>query len=384
MSRRMSQNVPSIASVDQQSSIGTQRPVGVVSFSEDTPDLFVTDLHRRTTGVSATIRTLIPYIAAKMPLDVVSSRTKDHQAPISLWKALRRCWAKPRHRQFRIWHVRRNNEMLWGLIFKHVFRCPLTLVMTSCALRRHSWLPRLLLARMDSIIATSEQAAGYFPKVDAIIPHGVDCKRFHPPTSSKRELMRSVGLPAAHGIAICGRIRPEKGTDLFVEALIQLLPKHPKFIACIAGRAAPEHQSFQQSLQKKISDAGLTDRFFWLGEVAYDQMPDFLAGMSLCVAPARYEGFGLVPLEAMASGVPVVASRTGCYPDAILSGKTGALFDCGDLNGLVTALSPLLASPNTLVQMSAASRNQVVANYSAEAEANQIMAVYQSMWSRAA
>jgi len=114
--------------------------------------------------------------------------------------------------------------------------------------------------------------------------------------------------------------------------------------------------------------------------VQYNQMPDFLASMSVCVAPARYEGFGLVPLEAMASGVPVVASRTGCYPTAILPGQTGALFDCDDLQGLVDALRPLMASPSKLEQMAAACRDRVVSQYSAELEAERIMAVYDKMW----
>lgn len=354
----------------------------IVVSAENVPDLFVTDLHRRTTGVSATIRTLVPYIARKMPLTVVSPRTTDHENPVGLWAALRHCWTAPQRHSFRIWHVRRNNEMLWGLIFKHVFRCRLSLVMTSCALRRHSWFPRLLLSRMDEIIATSDAAARYFPSVAAIIPHGVDCERFGPAESSQRELMSQLGFPDAKGIAICGRIRPEKGTDLFVDALIQLLPDHPDFVACIAGRAAAEHQLFQQNLQKKIADAGLTDRFIWMGEVQYDQMPNFLAGMSLCVAPARYEGFGLVPLEAMASGVPVVASRTGCYPDAILPGQTGELFDCGDLNGLISALKPLLSSPNGLLEMASTCRDRIISQYSAQLEADRIMAVYESMWNR--
>lgn len=374
----------SIRSTAEDIRVAQDASLNVVSGEETVPDLFVTDLHRRTTGVSATIRTLIPYIARRMPLSVVSPRADDHRNPIGLWKALRHCRTQPQQHPFRIWHVRRNNEMLWGLLFKHLFRCPLSLVMTSCALRRHSWFPRLLLSRMDEVIATSDEAAVYFPQVAAIVPHGVDCERFRPTTRPKAELMNKLGLPTAHGIAICGRIRPEKGTDLFVEALIKLLPDHPDFIACLAGRAAPEHQSFQQKLQKKIADAGLTDRFFWLGEVQYEQMPEFLASMSLCVAPARYEGFGLVPLEAMASGVPVVASRTGCYPDAIVSGQTGELFDCGDLDGLVAALAPLLASPVSLENMSDACRNRVVSIYSAETEAARIVEVYESMWKREA
>lgn len=274
--------------------------------------------------------------------------------------------------------------MLWGLILKHVFRCPLKLVMTSCALRRHSLFPRFLLSQMDEIIATSDEAASYFPKVAAVVPHGVDCEKFQPTSRPRAELLNQFGLPDARGIAVCGRIRPEKGTDLFVDALIELLPQHPEFFGCIVGRAAPEHQPFQQQLQRRIAAANLQDRFFWLGEVPYNQMPDLLSGMSLCVAPARYEGFGLVPLEAMACGVPVVAARTGCYPDAIETGKTGALFDCGDRNGLIAGMQSLLATPEKLDDMATACRNRVIDHYSAELEADRIIQVYEKIWNNAA
>ena len=85
-----------------------------------------------------------------------------------------------------------------------------------------------------------------------------------------------------------------------------------------------------------------------MGERGYEQMPEFHGAMSLCVAPARYEGFGLVPLEAMACGVPVVASRTGCYPDVILPGENGELVPCNDPAALEEALQRVMSSPNRL------------------------------------
>ena len=121
-----------------------------------------------------------------------------------------------------------------------------------------------------------------------------------------------------------------------------------------------------------------------MGELYYVQMPTFHGAMSLCVAPARYDGFGLVPLEAMACGVAVVASRTGCYPDAILPEESGNLFTCGDLAGLVDALESILESPERLSEMGAAGCRRVKELFSAELEAQKIVDVYHRMWAEAA
>ena len=346
-------------------------------------NLVVTDLHRRITGVSATVRTLLPHIAPDEPMALVSQHPHPAAKSFGLRQALRLCWRRPKDKPFRIWHVRRNNEMVWGLIFKYLFRCRMKLIVTSCALRRHSWYPRKLLGAMDAIIATSHEAAQYVDNVVATIPHGVDCDRFQP-AANRSAAFQKLGLSGQHGIGICGRIRPEKGTDLFVEAMIELLPEFPEFTACIAGRATYEFESFQQKLKNKVEAAGLQDRIIWMGEIDYDEMPQFHAAMSLCVAPARYEGFGLVPLEAMACEVPAVASRTGCYPDAITPGVNGDLCACDSLPELVAALRRVLSRPERLLEMGAAGRERVLERFSAETEARQIVQVYRDMWGKAA
>ena len=106
--------------------------------------------------------------------------------------------------------------------------------------------------------------------------------------------------------------------------------------------------------------------------------------MSLCVAPARYEGFGLVPLEAMACGVPVVASQTGCYRDVIQPGVTGSLVPCNDAEALISALDQLMATPGKLSEMGRAGRLSVEQSYSANLEAIRIVDVYRDLWSKAA
>ena len=351
--------------------------------TEDEMNLIVTDMHPRITGVGSTIRTLVPYIHSIEPLTMVSTRMIPGIQSVGNWGAIKACLKRPKNKPFRIWHARRNKEMLLGLIIKHLLRGRIRLVMTSCALRRHSWFPRQLLGAMDAVIATSDEAAGFVDNVVATIPHGVDCDRFQP-GKNRHAAMRAFGIPGEHGISLIGRIRPEKGTDLFVDAMIRLLPKHPAFTACIAGKATIEHAVFHQRLLSKIDNAGLTDRFVWLGEVAYERMPEFHSAMSLCVAPARYEGFGLVPLEAMACGVPVVATQTGCYRDVITPGVNGSLIPCDDLESLVVALDQLLTAPEKLSDLGIAGRKCVEQKYSANLEAVRIVDVYRDLWAKAA
>jgi mannosyltransferase len=356
---------------------------GIALMADSDANLIITDMHPRITGVGSTIRTLVPHIHSIEPLAIVSSRTLPGIQSVGIWGAVTACLKRPKDKPFRIWHARRNKEMLFGLIIKHLLRGRIRLVMTSCALRRHSWFPRQLLASMDAIIATSSEAASYIENVVATIPHGVDCDRFRP-AEDRLEAMRAMGIPGEYGISLVGRIRPEKGTDLFVDAMIALLPKHPKFTACIAGKATSEHRLFQQQLQTKIEMAGLTERILWCGEIEYDRMPDFHSAMSLCVAPARYEGFGLVPLEAMACGVPVVASQTGCYREAVIAGETGSLVPCGNLSSLTLAVAELLDQPERLRVLGENSRRHVEKNYSAKSEAERIVQVYHKLWTKAA
>ena len=106
--------------------------------------------------------------------------------------------------------------------------------------------------------------------------------------------------------------------------------------------------------------------------------------MSLCVAPARYEGFGLVPLEAMACAVPVVATQTGCYRDVIIPGVSGSLVPCNDADSLTSALGVLMAVPEKLSQMGEAGRQRVEQSYSAKLEAGRIVDVYRDLWLKAA
>lgn len=339
----------------------------------------VSDLHRRVTGVSATIRNLIPIQRSQFHLRLWSKLPPAGQQPTSAWqlyKALRR---RPTDRDFHLWHVRRNNEMQWALFFKHVLRCPIKIVFTSAAIRRHSAFPRWLISQMDAVIATSDKAASYVDNVQAVVGHGVDVDRFKA-TSSRQEALARLGVEFSHAIGQFGRIRPEKGCDYFVETMIDLLPRHPEWGAILVGKTTPPFVAFQEKLQAQIAAAGLTQRIVWLGEIPNEQIARIYNAMSIVVAPSRYEGFGLTPIEAMATGAPVVAADTGAYAQMIDQGQTGYVFPVGEMQAFNRHLEELVSHPTRLAAMAHRCREKVVSEFSIQKEADGIAEVYQQLW----
>ena len=236
-----------------------------------------------------------------------------------------------------VFHARRNDEMIQALIAKKLFRRPLKIAFTSTAQRQHSKFTKWLMDQMDSIITTSHATNHYLePKSKTIIPHGIDTDRYQP-AENRTESWKALGYPGSRGIGIFGRIRPSKGTDLFVDALLQLLQKDPETTAIICGETTAANEAFQQQLQQKIDAAHLTQRILFIGTQDFDALPKLFKSLSLVVAASRNEGFGLTVLEAMASGTPVVASEAGAWKDIVTSGEVGFCVPCDDSDALAEA-----------------------------------------------
>jgi mannosyltransferase len=333
--------------------------------------LFVTNFNKNFTGVSATAANVIRAQIGRYDLALVGRPLPGCPDPITVKQA------RAGSTEGTIWHVRRNTEMRAALWARDVLRLPIKIVFTSAAQRRHSAYPRWLISRMDAVIATTDKAAGFFPHVRAVVPHGVDTALFRP-AQDRAAAWQTLGYGGKTGIATIGRIRPEKGTDHFVKAMIDLLPDHPDTVALVLGKATREYRAFLVDLRGRIKAAGLTDRILFPGEIRAQDLPALMRGLSLVVQLPQYEGYGMVPLEAMASGVPFVGYDAGYYRAFSAEGRTGVIVDAPTTAAL--AARHILAGK--VDAMGHAARAHVIENFSAKAEADGIDAVYQMIWAQ--
>ena len=351
----------------------TEPDVGLSNISADNLQLIVPNLHRRYSGVTATNRMVAPKLAGMFQAAWLGPNAPDGIASIGVADLLK-LW---RRRAPLIWHARRNNEMIVGVLLRSL-GWPLKLVFTSAAQRHHSWITRWLIRRMDAIIATSAISASFLKREATVVLHGVDTDSYAPP-ADRAAAFAETGLPGRYAIGCFGRVRAQKGTDVFVEAMCRLLPRYPDFTAVVVGAIMPEQQGFANDLKKRIEAAGLTSRILMTGELPIEEVPRWYQRLTIYAFTSRNEGFGLTLLEAMSAGTALVASRAGAAELVVEDGVTGVLTPPGDVDALVAALEPLMRDPASATAMGERGRAQVLEKFSLDAEANRIAAVYRSL-----
>ena len=345
----------------------------------DDPEVVAPNFNRRLSGVTSTIVRLVP-VQRRLGLNVAAFGVGLPEALPRIARARLLALGRPKHRPFRILHARRNVEMLFGLFLRDVLHRPWRLVFTSASQREHSRYTRGLIGRMNAVIAVCEATARYLRVPATVILHGIDTQAFTP-SDDRPALRRRLGLPDARLVGCFGRIRHQKGTDLFVDAMLELLPDRPDWCAVVFGRATEQHVAFERELIEKVAAAGLADRIVFAGEVDVEAIAKRYAALDLFVAPQRWEGFGLTPLEAMACAVPVVATKVGAFPELVVDGETGKLVERDDPAAL-TAATAALMDVSERDAMGRAARVHVETHFTIEREAAAINAVYEELWAR--
>ena len=268
--------------------------------------------------------------------------------------------------------------MLVGLLLRQVLRKRLKLVFTSAGQRRHSGYTRWLIRRMDAVVATSARSAAFLEREATVIRHGIDLAEFHP-AADVPALRARLGLPDGRLAGCFGRIRPQKGTDRFVRAMIAHLPQHPGWSAAVMGGVTPDFRSFRDGLVEEVRAAGLADRIRFLPEAEGFSIAPWFQALDLYVAPQRHEGFGLTPLEAMACGVPVVATDAGAAGELVVPDATGLVVPRADDAALEAAIGRALADDAARTRWAAAGPDHVARHFRIEDEAAALVALYRRL-----
>ena len=323
---------------------------------------------RRLSGVTSTIIQLVPrQIAAGVRIATLGPGLPPY-LPHMRYRQLAGLWRPLPGGRPRIWHARRNIEMLGGIVLRKLLRMKLKLLFTSASQRHHTGYSRWLISKMDHVVATSEKTGSFLKVPYTVVMHGIDTEKFRPAEHAPTRRLR---------IGCAGRIRHQKGTDLFIDALIALLPRYPDWEGEAIGRVTAEHQPFAEELKRKIAAAGLSDRLRLAAETT--EIADWYRSIDLYVAPSRTEGFGLTPLEAMATAVPAIAGDVGAYPELIVEGETGAVVPSGDLAAYIAAIEPYLTDPSLVRSHGVNALAHVRSNFDIGNEVRGLSAVYSAL-----
>jgi glycosyltransferase involved in cell wall biosynthesis len=254
---------------------------------------------------------------------------------------------------------------------------PSRLVLTRHALFPLRRINRPLLKSAARVIAVSQAVAESlrrngvidFSKI-TVVHNGIDTDRF-----SRSVVARDGKLPVFVGTV--GHLAPIKGQDVFLRAAALISARHPEVHFVVIGEDKSPEMGYRRSLESLIAELSLSGIVTMPGW--RDDMPALLSSLNLFVSAARSEPFGLAIVEAMAAGLPVVASSSEGALEIIEDGLTGKLVPVDDPEALAQAIIDLLDDP---VECSRLGSNAQVAareRYSLERMARDTERVYQEV-----
>ncbi|HUP32896.1 MAG TPA: glycosyltransferase family 4 protein [Gaiellaceae bacterium] len=222
------------------------------------------------------------------------------------------------------------------------------------------------------IIAVSEATAASlvrrgYPAARVVVVHnGIDVPR---PAEPRRPAGAPDGVPLLLHV---GRLDSGKGQRELIEALARL--ERGDAVAVLAGKEIEAGGAYERELEQRAAELGVRERVVFAGY--RDDVPALLAAADVFVLPSRVEGLPLTVLEAMAAARPVVATRVGGTPEAVVDGETGLLVPPGDVGALVRALDGLLSEPERARRLGQSGRSRVEERFSAEAMSERVLATY--------
>jgi glycogen synthase len=237
-----------------------------------------------------------------------------------------------------------------------------------------SWAERLAVERADRVIAVSAQMRADIlanfrvePERVVVLHNGVDAQAFT--RTERREALDRHGVREPYALFV-GRISEQKGIFQLLDAA-RRLPEGVQLVLCASSPDTPE---LLTRLQTAVSGR---PQIRWINAMLpVEEVVQIYSHAAVFVCPSIYEPFGIINLEAMACGTPVVASRVGGIPEVVVDGETGWLVEPGDPAALAEALRTALVDPERARRMGEAGRRRVEAHFSWDRIAALTMDVY--------
>ncbi len=285
------------------------------------------------------------------------------------------------------YHILHSHYWLSGWVggkLKKAWNIPLIHMFHTLGRLKEEREPRLeveqeTIAVAESIIASNPAERDHLiehyqadPEKIEVIPCGVDLGLFRP--MDKAESRRRLGLPEGRYLLFVGRIDPVKGIDTLLSAMALLFRRHPETRLLIVGDGSPDQE--RDRLTERCKVLGLDGSVKFLGSKPQNLLPYLYSLAQACILPSRYESFGLVGLEAMACGAPVIASNVGGLSFLVEHEENGLLFPAGDERELAEKIELVLEDDGLRQKLGGQGRERAQ-GFSWKTVARSISALYQ-------
>jgi phosphatidyl-myo-inositol dimannoside synthase len=193
------------------------------------------------------------------------------------------------------------------------------------------------------------------------LPSGVDTEQFQPGVGARKEIRARYDLGDRPTAVCVSRLWPRKGQDMLIRALPMIRRRVPEAALLLVGSGP-----YEERLRQLADQLGVGEHVIMTGRVPWEELPAHYAAGDVFAMPCRthgrgldVEGLGIVYLEASATGLPVVAGRSGGAPETVLEDVTGHIVDGRDLAQIVDRVATLLADPALAAEMGEAGRRWV-------------------------
>ncbi len=244
---------------------------------------------------------------------------------------------------------------------------------------------RMLAREVDLVVTVSEAERRTVidrlegdPERVRVVRVGVDTELFRPcatqECAEQRDWLSSGGRPEA---IMVGRLHPLKGFDLIIDA-VAAMPDRLRPTLRIVGAPPPDGDDYALALHEAVVQYGMLGTTAFDGALRRSELAERIRSAAVMIVPSHSETFGLVALEAAASGVPVIARNAGGLREAVVDGETGVLVSGDDRFVWAHAIERLLADPERLERMGSAAREHALRSTWADSAA-QLLVVYREL-----
>ncbi|MFX1466707.1 MAG: glycosyltransferase family 4 protein, partial [Promethearchaeota archaeon] len=237
---------------------------------------------------------------------------------------------------------------------------------------------RYVLKNADSLTSISQdiknRAMALVERKDiTVIPYGVNTDLFNP-NKRKNSKRKEFDWKNSKIILSVGRLIKRKGYEYLLNAIPKVLRDFPESLFVIVGDG-PERTHLTQLINK----LEINDNVLFLGNVSNENLPEIYANSDLFILPSLHEGLGIVYLEAMASGLPIITTNSGGMRDLINSGQTGMLIEPKNSDRIAESINVLLSDEKLARYLANNGRTLVERKYSWSQTAIKYMRVYESV-----